>query len=74
MTPFSIFKKTNDYDEKVIIGVIAFIILVIYAVSDIVSGFLSKPFDVTEFIFNGFLFITLGAFTISAGQYFRRKQ
>ena len=70
---FEIFKKTNDYDEKTIIGALAFIILVVYAVSDIVAGFLGKPFDITEFIFDGFLFITLGAFAISAGQYFSKN-
>lgn len=73
MNFFDIFKKDNNYDEKTIIGFMAFVIIVTYAISDLIAGFTGKQLTITEFIFNGFLFTVLGTFGISAVQYFSKN-
>ena len=61
----SIFKDNNEYNEKTIVGFLAFIIMVVFASVDIVTGYLGKSLQVNEFIFNSFLYITLGCFGIA---------
>jgi hypothetical protein len=59
---FSIFKKSNDYNEKVIIGFLSFAVMVAAIVVDLVTGYMGKPLELNEYIFNAFMFITLGSF------------
>jgi hypothetical protein len=40
--------------------------MVIALVVDLVTGFVGKPLVINEFIFDGFLVITLGAFGIAS--------
>ena len=48
--------------------------MVIFAVSDIVTGSLGKDLVVNEFIFNSFLYLTLGCFGIaSIDKYINKK-
>jgi len=70
---FDIFKKDNNYDEKAIIGFAAFIVIVTYAINDLIAGWSGKSLTITEYIFNGFLFTVLGTFGISAVQYFSKN-
>jgi hypothetical protein len=65
MTFKNIFKDTNDYNEKTIIGFLSFVVMVITLGVDLIAKFLGKEIKVTEFIFNAFLFITLGSFGIA---------
>ena len=60
-----IFKDDNSYNEKTIVGFIAFIVMVIFALVDIVTGYLGEELIVNEFIYNSFLYITLGCFGIA---------
>jgi hypothetical protein len=62
----NLFKDGNDINEKSIIGFASFIIMVIFAVVDLVTGYLGKPLLINEFIFNSFLIMTLGAFGIAS--------
>jgi len=57
-----IFKKTNDYNEKVIIGFLSFMVMVIAIIVDLVTGYLGKPLELNEYIFDAFMYITLGSF------------
>ena len=61
----SIFKDDNVYNEKTIVGFISFVIMIIFALVDIVTGFFGKDLVVNEFIYNSFLYITLGCFGIA---------
>jgi len=61
----SVFKDNNDVNEKNVIGVLAFVIMTIFAVADIVTGTLGQGLVVNEFIYNSFLVLVLGAFGIS---------
>lgn len=68
-----IFKDENDYNEKTIIGFLSFAVMVIFATADIVTGFLGKDLVVQEFIYNSFVFVTLGSFGIAGLEKFAKK-
>jgi hypothetical protein len=57
-----IFKKSNDYNEKTIIGFLSFLVMVLAIIVDLVTGWLGKPLELNEYIFDAFMYITLGSF------------
>jgi tetrahydromethanopterin S-methyltransferase subunit E len=70
-----IFKDSNEYNEKSIVGFASFAVMVIFAAADIVTGFLGNPLVIEPIIFNSFVYITLGAFGIAeAGKIFGKKE
>ena len=60
-----IFKDSNDFNEKSIVGFASFAVMVIFAAADIITGFLGNAFVIEPIIFNSFVYITLGAFGIA---------
>jgi hypothetical protein len=68
-----IFKDTNDINEKSVVGFLAFVVMVIFAVVDIATGYLGKDMPINEFIFNAFLWIVLGSFGIGSIDKFINK-
>jgi len=69
-----IFKDTNDINEKTVVGFMSFAMMAIFAIADIVTGFLGKDLVIQEFIYNSFLFVTLGSFGIAEiGKIFEKK-
>jgi hypothetical protein len=60
-----IFKDNNDYNEKTIIGFLAFAIMTAYSLVDIVTGVLGLPLEIHEFVYDSFMYITLGSFGIA---------
>ena len=60
------FMDENDINEKSIVGFAAFIMMVICLGIDIYTGFFGLEFPINEFVFDGFLYITLGAFGIAS--------
>jgi hypothetical protein len=70
-----IFKDSNDFNEKSIVGFASFAVMVIFACADIVTGFLGNPLVIEPIIFNSFVYITLGAFGIAeVGKIFGKKE
>ena len=65
MSFFNIFKDTNDISEKSVIGFMSFAVMVIFAVADIVTGWVGKDLVINEFVYNSFVFVTLGSFGIA---------
>lgn len=61
-----IFKDTNDVNEKSVVGFMSFVVMIIFAVADIVTGYIGKDLVINEFIFNAFLWIVLGSFGIGS--------
>ena len=61
----NIFKDNNDNNEKSVIGFISFLVMVIFAVTDLVTGYLGKDLVINEFIYDSFTLITLGCFGVS---------
>ena len=62
----NLFSDNNDINEKSVVGFVSFIVMILFAVADLVTGYLGRPLIVTEFIFNSFLIITLGSFGIAS--------
>ena len=60
------FMDDNDINEKSIVGFCAFIVMVMAFIVDIYTGFKGMPFEINEFIFDGFMVITLGSFGIAS--------
>tara|TARA_B110000196_G_C21098022_1_gene641070 strand:+ start:960 stop:1250 length:291 start_codon:yes stop_codon:yes gene_type:complete len=60
-----IFKDSNDINEKTVVGFASFAIMTIFAVVDLVTGYFGKDLVINEFIYDSFLFITLGSFGIA---------
>lgn len=60
------FKDENDINEKSIVGFGAFIMMVFTLFVDVISGALGNKLIINEFIFDGFMIITLGAFGIAS--------
>ena len=58
------FKDENDINEKNVVGFAAFAVMVLFAGADIITGWMGNPLHVNEFIYNSFLWITLGSFGI----------
>lgn len=69
-----IFKDDNDYNEKNVIGFLSFAVMVVFALADLVTGYFGKDLVVQEFIYNSFVFITLGCFGIAGIEKFAKKE
>ena len=61
----AIFKDDNEWNEKAIVGGLSFLMMVITAIVDVATGIWGIELEVQEFIYNSFLIITLGSFSIS---------
>mgnify|MGYP003117204255 FL=1 len=69
-----IFKDKNDINEKSVVGFSAFVIMVLFAVVDLLTGYMGEDLVINEFIYDSFVYIVLGAFGIAeAGKIFGKK-
>ena len=65
----------NHINEQAFVGVISFFAMVFVLLVDVVTGIWSKELIIKEFIFDGFMILTLGAFGITtAGRIFKLKK
>jgi hypothetical protein len=62
----NLFKDGNDINEKSVVGFASFLMMVVFACVDIVTGYMGKELLINDFIFNSFLIMTLGAFGIAS--------
>ena len=70
-----IFKDSNDINEKTVVGFASFAIMTIFAIVDLITGYLGKDLVINEFIYDSFLFITLGSFGIAElGAIFKKRK
>ena len=60
------FMDDNDINEKSVVGFASFIMMVICLAVDIWTGFHGQQMPINEFIFDGFMVITLGSFGIAS--------
>ena len=61
-----IFKDDNDWNEKSIVGFLAFLMMIVALGADIITGIMGKHLPIHKFIFDGFMVIVLGAFGIGS--------
>ena len=70
----NIFKDNNDWNEKSIIGFIAFLIMCLIMIADLLTGWIGKDLIINDFIYNSFVLIVLGCFSISGIEKFSGKK
>ena len=69
-----IFKDDNDINEKSVVGFSSFIVMIIFALVDIITGIYGKEIVIQDYIYNSFVIITLGSFGIAeVGKIFGKK-
>ena len=61
-----LFSDDNHINEKSVVGFGAFLMMVLTLTVDIVTGVMGKEMPIHEFVFDGFMVITLGAFGIAS--------
>jgi len=70
-----LFKDENDINEKSVVGFASFAIMTIFAIADLTTWYLGKDLVINEFIYNSFVWITLGSFGIAeVGKVFGKKE
>jgi len=70
-----IFKDTNEINEKSVVGFSSFVVMVLFAITDLFTGYFGKDLVINEFIYNSFLYITLGSFGIATvGKIFGKEK
>ena len=70
---WDIFKDENEYNEKSIIGFIAFLIMCIIMVADLATGWYGYDLVINEFVYDSFVLVVLGCFGISGLEKFAKK-
>ena len=68
-----IFKDNNNWNEKSIIGFIAFSIMCVIMIVDLVTGYVGKDLIINEFVYDSFVWVVLGCFGISGVEKFAKK-
>ncbi len=73
MSFIEIFKDNNDWNEKAIVGFIAFCIMVLIMLADLITGWCGKDLVINEFVYDSFLILVLGCFGIAGLEKFAKK-
>ena len=71
---WSIFRNDNEWNEKTVVGFIAFIVMVCFALLDLTTGYLGKDLVINETIYNSFTWIVIGCFGIAGVEKFASKK
>lgn len=61
-----LFNDNNTINEKSVIGFISFIFMIVTLILDLFTGYMGKELVIHEYIFDGFLVMTLGSFGIAS--------
>jgi len=70
----NIFKDSNDWNEKSIIGFVAFVIMCLIMLADLITGYVGKDLIINEFVYNSFVWVVLGCFGIAGVEKFANKK
>ena len=69
-----IFKDNNDYNEKSIIGFLAFAVMCVIMLVDVITGYFGKDLIINEFIYDSFVFVVISCFGISGLEKFAKRK
>ena len=70
----NIFKDNNDWNEKSIVGFVAFLIMVIVMIIDLVTGAVGYDLVINKFVYDSFVWVVLGCFGIIGVEKFANKK
>ena len=68
-----IFKNDNNWNEKDIVGFIAFAIMCMIMVADLITGWVGTDLVINEYVYNSFVWVVLGSFGIRGAEKFAKK-
>jgi len=68
-----IFKNSNDFNEKTIIGFMSFAVMAIAMIVDLITGYFGTELKLNEYIYNSFVVVTLGSLGIAGIEKFAGK-
>ena len=71
---WNIFRNDNEWNEKTIVGFIAFLVMCLIMFADLLTGWFGKDLVINEFVYNSFVWIVLGSFGIAGVEKFARKK
>tara|TARA_R110002012_G_scaffold159594_1_gene321274 strand:+ start:359 stop:580 length:222 start_codon:yes stop_codon:yes gene_type:complete len=72
---WSLFKDKNEINEKNVVGFSSFVVMVLFAIADLLTSFLyaDGKLIINEVIYNSFVWVTLGCFGISSFEKIKTK-
>ena len=70
----NIFKDNNNWNEKAIVGFVAFIIMCLIMITDLITGAMGNGLLINEFVYDSFVWVVLGCFGISGVEKFSGKK
>lgn len=68
------FNDGNSINEKAVIGFASFLMMCLFALSDIITGALGKDLVINEFIYDSFKWLTIACFGIASVDKFINKK
>ena len=68
-----IFKDNNHWNEKAIVGFIAFAVMCLIMIAYLVTGWTGQYLIINEYVYNSFVWVVLGCFGISGVEKFAKK-
>lgn len=69
-----IFKDTNEYNEKSIIGFLSFAIMTITIIIDIITGLLGYELTLNQFVYDSFVYVTIGSLGVAGLEKFASRK
>ena len=71
---WKLFEDKNNINEKNIIGFASFVLMVLFAITDLITGFCGQELVINNTIYNSFVVVTLGCFGISSFEKVKTKK
>ena len=68
-----IYKDSNDWNEKTILGTLSFAVMVVVMALDLVTGTFGSNLVIDESVYNSFIIVTLGCFGIAGLEKFAKS-
>ena len=70
---WNIFKNDNEWNEKTVVGFIAFLVMVVFALMDLITGYIGQDLVINPTIYNSFMWIVIGCFGLNGAEKFAKK-
>jgi len=70
---WNIFKDDNEWNEKTVVGFIAFLVMCAIMIADLVTGIIGTDLIINEFVYDSFVLVVLGCFGIAGLEKFAKK-
>tara|TARA_B100000927_G_C16146089_1_gene341395 strand:+ start:260 stop:475 length:216 start_codon:yes stop_codon:yes gene_type:complete len=70
---WNIFKDDNEWNEKTVVGFIAFLVMCAIMIADLVTGWFGRDLVINEFVYDSFTLVVLGCFGIAGIEKFAKK-